>query len=68
MIGRHLTKAKAILLERETINLAKSMLMRRRNIDEPQAYNWLRRRAMNESRRMEDVAAELLANEGRTPK
>jgi response regulator NasT len=63
-----LTKAKATLLERETINRAKSMLMRQRNIDEPQAYRWLRRRAMNESRRIGDVAAELLASDGRTAK
>ncbi len=60
-----LAKANAMLLERETINRAKSMLMRQRKIDEPQAYRWLRRRAMNESRRIGDVAAELLANEGR---
>lgn len=60
-----LAKANAMLLERETINRAKSMLMRQRNLDEPQAYRWLRRRAMNESRRIGDVAAELLANEGR---
>jgi two-component system, response regulator / RNA-binding antiterminator len=59
-----LTKARASLRERETINRAKAMLMRQRNIDEPQAYRWLRRRAMNESRRLVDVAAELLKNEG----
>jgi len=67
-VADDLTKAKATLLERETINRAKSMLMRLRNIDEPQAYRWLRRRAMNESRRMGDIAAELLASEGRTTK
>jgi response regulator NasT len=60
-VADDLTKAKATLLERETINRAKSMLMRQRNIDEPQAYRGLRRRAMNESRRIGDVAAELLA-------
>jgi two-component system, response regulator / RNA-binding antiterminator len=63
-VADDLTRAKATLLERETINRAKSMLMRQRNIDEPQAYRWLRRRAMNESRRIGDVAAELLASEG----
>ncbi|HEV2189757.1 MAG TPA: ANTAR domain-containing protein [Stellaceae bacterium] len=67
-VADDLTKAKASLLERETINRAKSLLMRQRNIDEPQAYRWLRRRAMNESRRIGDVAAELLANGGRAPK
>jgi len=67
-VADDLTKAKASLLERETINRAKSLLMRQRNIDEPQAYRWLRRRAMNESRRIGDVAAELLASEGSAPK
>jgi two-component system, response regulator / RNA-binding antiterminator len=67
-VADHLTKARAALLERETINRAKSMLMRQQNIDEPQAYRWLRRRAMNESRRIGDVAAELLAGEGGRPK
>jgi response regulator NasT len=66
-VADDLTKAQASLRERETINRAKSMLMRQRNIDEPQAYRWLRRRAMNESRRIGDVAAELLANEGGSP-
>jgi response regulator NasT len=67
-VADDLSKANATLRERETINRAKSMLMRQRNIDEPQAYRWLRRRAMNESRRIGDVAAELLANDGRSPK
>jgi response regulator NasT len=67
-VADDLNKAKATLLERDTINRAKSMLMRQRNIDEPHAYRWLRRRAMNESRRIGDVAAELLASEGGTPK
>ena len=55
-------------MERDTINRAKSLLMRQRKLDEPQAYRWLRRRAMNESRRLGDVAAELLASEGKTSK
>jgi two-component system, response regulator / RNA-binding antiterminator len=67
-VADDLTRAKATLLERETINRAKSMLMRQRNIDEPQAYRWLRRRAMNESRRIGEIAAQLLASEGRKAK
>ena len=65
-VADDLAEAKATLLERDTINRAKTMLMRQRKIDEPQAYRWLRRRAMNESRRIGEIAAELLANEGRT--
>jgi response regulator NasT len=63
-VADDLTRAKATLQERDTINRAKSMLMRQRNIDEPQAYRWLRRRAMNESRRIGEIAAELVAKEG----
>jgi two-component system, response regulator / RNA-binding antiterminator len=61
-----LSKARATLLERETINKAKALLMRQRSIDEPRAYRWLRRRAMNENRRIGDIAAELLEAAGRT--
>jgi two-component system, response regulator / RNA-binding antiterminator len=61
-----LDKARATLRERETINKAKALLMRQRNIDEPQAYRWLRRRAMNENRRIGDIAAELLESRGGT--
>jgi two-component system, response regulator / RNA-binding antiterminator len=61
-----LDKARATLQERETINKAKALLMRQRNIDEPRAYRWLRRRAMNENRRIGDIAAELLGSATRT--
>jgi two-component system, response regulator / RNA-binding antiterminator len=61
-----LDKARATLRERETINKAKALLMRQRNIDEPRAYRWLRRRAMNENRRVGDIAAELLEASTRT--
>jgi two-component system, response regulator / RNA-binding antiterminator len=66
-VADDLSTARALLAERDTINRAKTLLMRQRNIDEPQAYRWLRRRAMNESRRIGDVAAELVAGEGKTP-
>jgi two-component system, response regulator / RNA-binding antiterminator len=56
-----LRQAAGALAEREVIARAKALLMRERNIDEPRAYRWLRRRAMNESRRIAAVAADLLA-------
>jgi response regulator NasT len=56
-----LSKARATLFERESIDRAKAMLMRERRLDEPQAYRWLRRKAMNESKKIAVVAAELLA-------
>jgi two-component system, response regulator / RNA-binding antiterminator len=67
-VADDLSRAQATLKERETINRAKSVLMRERHLDEARAYRWLRRRAMNESRRIGDIAAELLAHEGKTPK
>jgi response regulator NasT len=49
-----------MLEERRTIERAKSMLIERSRMAEPDAYRWLRRRAMNENRRIVDVARELL--------
>lgn len=66
-VADDLSTAKAMLAERDTINRAKALLMRQRNIDEPRAYRWLQRRAMNESRRIGEVAAELVAGEGKAP-
>jgi response regulator NasT len=58
-----LERVKATLAERHTLERAKAILMRRRGIGEPEAYRWLRRKAMNENRKIIDVAAELLAKE-----
>jgi response regulator NasT len=60
-VAADLHQARATLLERENIDRAKSLLMKQRKLDEPQAYRWLRRKAMNESKRIATVAAELLA-------
>jgi two-component system, response regulator / RNA-binding antiterminator len=62
-IEEELERAKATLAERLTLDRAKALLMRRRGIGEPEAYRWLRRKAMNENRKIVDVAAELLARE-----
>jgi response regulator NasT len=56
-----LTRARATLQERDIVNRAKVLLMRQRKLDEPQAHRLLQRRAMNESRRIGEIAAELLA-------
>lgn len=60
-VASDLRQARASLVERSTIDRAKALLMQQRNFDEPQAYRWLRRKAMNESKRIAAVAAELLA-------
>ena len=56
-----LRRAEAALRERQLVDKAKAVLMRQRRLSEPEAYRWLRRRAMNRGRRLADVAAELLA-------
>jgi response regulator NasT len=62
-VEEELARAKAAIEERRTLDRAKAMLMRRRGVGEPEAYRWLRRKAMNESRRIVDVAAELLLHD-----
>jgi response regulator NasT len=61
-----LARAKAGLAERQIIERAKSLLMQRRQIGEPEAYRWLRRTAMNGNRRIVEVAATLLEREAST--
>lgn len=48
------------LEERGIIDRAKTLLIRERRMTEPDAYRWLRRRAMASGRRIPDVAHELL--------
>jgi two-component system, response regulator / RNA-binding antiterminator len=62
-VEEELAQAKAAIEERRMLERAKSILMRRRGIGEPEAYRWLRRKAMNESRRIADVAAEIVATD-----
>lgn len=62
-VSADLERAQTSLMEREAVDKAKALLMRRRRLDEPQAYRWLRRKAMNENKRIAVVAAELLAAE-----
>ncbi|MBO0739126.1 MAG: ANTAR domain-containing protein [Alphaproteobacteria bacterium] len=58
-----LARASTSLRERQAIDRAKALLMKQRNVGEPEAYRWLRRRAMNENKRIAAVAVELIANE-----
>jgi response regulator NasT len=66
-VSDDLQKAQATLQERDAVDKAKALLMRGRNIDEPQAYKWLRRKAMNENKRIAAVAAEFLAEQAKDP-
>ncbi|MBO0905563.1 ANTAR domain-containing response regulator [Jiella sonneratiae] len=60
-LARELAEAKSELAERKTIDRAKGILMKVKKIDEDAAYKLLRRAAMNENRRIGDVAASLVS-------
>jgi response regulator NasT len=63
-----LRKAESRLRERDVVDRAKAILMKERRMTEPDAYRWLRTRAMASSRRIPDVAQEFVASEARTPR
>ncbi len=53
--------AKAQLEERRLVERAKAILMQGRKLSEPEAYNWLRKKAMNENRKLAQVVVDFLA-------
>jgi response regulator NasT len=55
-----LAQARAELEERKIIDKAKGILMQRRGIAEPEAYALMRKSAMNENRRIADVAQAII--------
>jgi response regulator NasT len=59
-VETELAAANAQLEERRLIERAKALLMAKRNVTEPQAYRWLRNKAMNENRRIALVAADVI--------
>jgi response regulator NasT len=61
-----LRKAEAGLKERAVIERAKGKLMREKHIAEPEAYHYLRRKAMDRGRRIVEIAAEILDEPGKT--
>jgi two-component system, response regulator / RNA-binding antiterminator len=58
---------KAQLEARQVVEKAKALLIRTRKLSEPEAYHWLRSKAMRESRKLIDVASDLLADNGEAP-
>jgi len=62
-IETELAAAKSALEERRVIERAKATLMAKRKITEPAAYRWLQRTAMNENRRIAQVAADVIKGE-----
>jgi response regulator NasT len=51
-----LEEAKGKLAERDTVDRAKRILMKSRGLTEPEAYGELRRKAMQSSRRIAEIA------------
>lgn len=60
-MSTELNAAKVALDERKLIDQAKSFLMRQKGLAEHEAYALLRRTAMNQSRKIADIARSLLA-------
>lgn len=63
-LKRELDTARTALAERDVIDRAKGILMRSRGITEPEAYAMLRKTAMNQSRRIAEVAESLVLAAG----
>ena len=62
-VETELATAKALLNERRLIERAKAILMKNRKMTEPEAYRWLQKKAMNESRKLAQVVADFVAEE-----
>ena len=56
-----LSQAKSALEERKVVDQAKAILMKQRNIGEDEAYVLLRRTAMNQNRKIAELARSLVA-------
>ena len=60
-LSRELAEAKSELADRKMIDRAKGIWMKAKKLDEASAYKLLRRTAMNENRRIGEVAASLVS-------
>ncbi|MCW6537614.1 ANTAR domain-containing protein [Sphingomonas lycopersici] len=58
-----LAEAKNALADRQTIDRAKAILMKRRGLDEPAAYALLRAHAMKSNRRIAEVAEAIVTSD-----
>lgn len=59
-LRRELEEAKTELADRKIIERAKALVMKTRGLSEPDAYALLRKTAMNQNRRIADIAASLV--------
>ena len=58
-----LAEAKSALADRQTIDRAKAILMKRRHLDEPAAYALLRSHAMQSNRRIAEIAEAIVTSD-----
>lgn len=63
-LSRELEEARTELADRKTIERAKGILMRNRGVSEDEAYRLLRKAAMNQGRRIVEVAEGLVISSG----
>lgn len=63
-LSQELEEVRTELADRKTIERAKGILMRNRGVDEDEAYQLLRKAAMNQGRRVIDVAEGLVISSG----
>ena len=59
-LSRELEEARSALEERKIIDQAKGILMKTKGLSEPDAYALLRKTAMNQNRRLIDIAQSLI--------
>jgi response regulator NasT len=64
-VETELAAARALLEERRLIERAKAILMKDRRMTEPEAYRWLQKKAMNESRKLGQIVADFVATHER---
>jgi two-component system, response regulator / RNA-binding antiterminator len=62
-----LRQAESRLRERDIVDRAKAILIRERRMAEPDAYRWLRKRAMASGRRIPDIAQDVVTAKASTP-
>jgi len=63
-LTRELEEARSALEDRRTIDEAKAILMKSRNLSEADAYSLMRRTAMNQNRKIVDIAQSLITAAG----
>jgi response regulator NasT len=66
-VEAELAAAKAMLEERRLVERAKAILMQGRKMTEPEAYRWLRTKAMNENRKLAKVVVEFVKQHDADP-